>query len=130
MPDKVVAADLDVVLLGEGDQGVGVVEEVAVGLGLDGAELHGVFRDDETVLLGENAGEGVFAEVGGADGASGQQAAFAGVGFEGWRPSMGVGLAAAERMRGRARAQVARAACFRKSRRVIMVCSWLPGSKA
>ena len=83
MPDEVVAADLDFVLLGKVDEGVGVVEEILVGLGLEGAELHGVFRDDEAVLLDENAGEFVVVQVWGADGASGQEAALVGVGFEG-----------------------------------------------
>jgi len=88
VPDEVVAADLDFVLLGKGDESVGVVEEILVGLWLEGAELQGVFWDDEAVLSGEDAGEVVVVQVLGADGASGEKAVLVGVGLEEFLPSM------------------------------------------
>ena len=83
VPDEVVATDFDFVLMCELDEGVGVSEVVAGWGWAEGAELQGVLRDDEAVLLDEDAGEVFFAEVGGADGASGEEAALVGVGFEG-----------------------------------------------
>ena len=99
------------------------VEVIGVRLGPQGAELHRVFSDDQAVLLGQDPCESVVAEIGGADGASGEQAALAGVGFEGAAAVDGWldgGLGGDE---ARAREQAARAACFRYSRRVIM--AWL-----
>ena len=82
VPDEVVAAHIHAVLLGEVNDGVGVVEEEGGGLRMDGAELELVFGDEDAhLLLDERGVVGLLAESLGVDAAADEQAAGGGGGL-------------------------------------------------
>jgi hypothetical protein len=88
-----VAAHLHVVLLGEADDGVGVVEEEGGGRGAERAELHFAFGDEDAhLLLDEGGVVGLVAEAARVDAAADEQAAGGSGGFEGVGGGSGFGL--------------------------------------